>query len=133
MPINIEIAVLCALLAAGTFFVFKPMLSTGGSRSPAATRRSVSAAQQSYRAASLACDALACQAAKDMRGEKFLTGEAPHLPLRDCDRGQCNCHLAFHNDRRSSNKERRNLQPQSDTDGDRRMSNGRRRTDWRLH
>ena len=132
MPISVEIAVLCALLAAGAFYVFKPMFSIAGTRPQATARKNMSTTQQNYRAASLACDALACQAAREMRGQKFLASEAPHLPLRDCDKGQCNCHLAFHNDRRGSNTERRSLQP-SAADDERRASSGRRRTDWRLH
>ena len=131
MSITIEIAVLCALLATGAFYVFRPLLSTGNSRQ-LITPQPVKPGPQPYRAAALACDGNACQAARELRGEKFLANQAPHLPLQTCDKGQCDCHFAFYSDRRSPISERRSLASAADDD-ERRRSNGRRRTDWRLH
>jgi hypothetical protein len=41
-----------------------------------------------------------CSAAYAMRGQRFLDGAAPRLPLADCDAGQCNCRYVHHADRR---------------------------------
>lgn len=42
----------------------------------------------------------ACAAAYAIEGERFLPGEAPQLPLPECDVPVCNCLYVHHNDRR---------------------------------
>ena len=55
------------------------------------------------------CDA-ACSAARELEGKRFLSGEAPSLPLPDCTHASCDCHFLHHKDRRS-NRERRSPLP----------------------
>jgi len=44
-----------------------------------------------------------CEAAKALAGQRFLSGDAPPLPLPDCDRpDDCRCRYRKHGDRRTS-------------------------------
>lgn len=42
-----------------------------------------------------------CQAAKDIRGKRFLSTAAPLLPLKDCDAADCRCSYKRFADRRT--------------------------------
>ena len=60
-----------------------------------------------YHAVSIHCTDSACQAAKDNLGKRYLSAEAPFLPLRDCDRpDQCNCRYKHYDDRRREQRRR---------------------------
>ena len=48
----------------------------------------------------------ACTAAKDLGGKRFLSADAPALPLPDCDAGNCDCRFVHHEDRRHPNDRR---------------------------
>ena len=52
-----------------------------------------------------------CPAVTALQGQRFLTADAPRLPLPDCDQGNCQCTYVHHEDRR-------------DIDGDRRVPRG---------
>ena len=41
-----------------------------------------------------------CDVALALRGQRFLSGEAPTLPLPDCDAIECNCTYGHYDDRR---------------------------------
>ena len=52
----------------------------------------------------------ACQAAKSLKGKRFLCNDAPpHLPLDGCTAVKCRCIYRHHADRRSSDGERRGI------------------------
>jgi len=53
-----------------------------------------------YHAVSIIPGSEACEAVKAREGERFLSREAPRLPLPDCGRTDCRCHYAHHGDRR---------------------------------
>ena len=57
-------------------------------------------------AVSIERDLLPCDAAKELGDKRFLSHEAPDLPLAGCDRDKCGCRYIHHADRRS-NEERR--------------------------
>jgi hypothetical protein len=57
-------------------------------------------------AVSIERDLLPCDAAKALEDKRFLSHEAPELPLAGCDRDKCGCRYIHHSDRRS-NEERR--------------------------
>jgi len=59
-----------------------------------------------YHAVSIKYGPTACNAAKALAGVRFLSTEAPRLPLPECDAGECQCRFAHHPDRRS-NRDRR--------------------------
>ncbi len=71
-------------------------------------RRRAPTRKKSYHAVSIKFDSRACMAAKTMEGQRFLSSEAPRLPLPDCDVTECLCHFAHYKDRRV-NKDRRNV------------------------
>ena len=52
----------------------------------------------------------ACAAAKRLSGQRFLSKEAPSIPLPACDAASCHCRYLHFADRRQ-NGERRNPQP----------------------
>ena len=43
-----------------------------------------------------------CAAATALIGQRFLSREAPPLPLRDCDEADCQCRYRHYDDRRSN-------------------------------
>jgi hypothetical protein len=73
----------------------------------------------------------ACAAARNLRGKRFLSGDAPQLPLPHCPHAACQCGYKHHDDRRQ--KRRRNADrvepPRPWTGTERRQSHGRRVTD----
>ena len=42
----------------------------------------------------------ACDAAMQLHGNRYLSAEAPVLPLSDCDHQACKCRFKHHDDRR---------------------------------
>jgi hypothetical protein len=73
-----------------------------------------------------------CQAAEAAKGRRFLSSEAPILPLRACDAAACTCKYRHYEDRRGSprrSEEARAGGLRSRDGVDRRNSRGRRETD----
>ena len=61
----------------------------------------ISPPQSAWRAVCVVPGASACEAAQTMRNKRFLTREAPRLPLRDCDHlDKCQCKYQHVPDRR---------------------------------
>jgi hypothetical protein len=54
-----------------------------------------------YHAVSIIPGDNACDAVKDCVGVRFLSKEAPRLPVPGCGRNDCTCHYAHHDDRRA--------------------------------
>ena len=46
----------------------------------------------------------ACQPARALKGQRFLSREAPALPLPDCTAAQCTCKFTKWSDRRSDSR-----------------------------
>lgn len=60
-----------------------------------------------YHAVSIKFPMHACDAAKDLEGQRFLASEAPRLPLPGCSRGNsCECRFQHYDDRRSGHDRR---------------------------
>jgi len=57
-------------------------------------------AQQAFHGVSIATGWPSCEAARELEGQRFLSGEAPTLPLPGCDQGTCACAYQRHDDRR---------------------------------
>lgn len=50
---------------------------------------------------------LSCAVAQELRGRRFLSSEAPSLPLKDCsNRANCPCTYRHHEDRRGKQRRR---------------------------
>lgn len=69
---------------------------------PAATAR----LKGDFHAVSIRPGAFACKAARNMEGQRFLSGSAPRIPLPDCDASDCSCRFAHHADRRAGDERR---------------------------
>jgi hypothetical protein len=54
-----------------------------------------------FHAVSIVLGANACDAAKAFAGTRFLSREAPRLPLKECDNPDCSCRYQHHDDRRA--------------------------------
>jgi hypothetical protein len=74
--------------------------------------------------------AKACQAALACKGKRFLSSEAPRLPLKQCDAARCDCRYRHFPDRRG---EPRRAEETGAADkrvhSNRRETRGRRATD----
>jgi hypothetical protein len=90
-------------------------------------------ATNAFHAVSVVPGPQACEAARSLGNKRFLSREAPKLPLRDCDFGQCTCYYAHHADRRKGPRRANEMGVALDgyTDREKRggPKRGRRKTD----
>ena len=89
-------------------------------------------ASQPFHAVSIAPGMRACEAAYRMQEERFLSKEAPPLPLPGCDRSKCTCSYQHHADRRDAPRRDEDLGLRGHgmtPDGDRRKRGDRRVAD----
>jgi hypothetical protein len=56
--------------------------------------------RQPYHAVVIAAPANACAAAQACKGKRYLSTEAPRLPLADCNSRRCECKYRHYDDRR---------------------------------
>jgi len=78
-------------------------------------------------------DSSACDAVRKLAGRRFLSADAPSIPVRQCGMGACQCRYKHHADRRSGPTDRRaalGLTVAGGTLGDP-SRHGRRKSDWR--
>jgi hypothetical protein len=74
----------------------------------------------------------ACEAVKALAGRRFLSKEAPTMPLPGCTASACRCAYKHHNDRRSTRRravDRAGPPTRGPRGDERRHSPGRRSTD----
>ena len=64
---------------------------------------------QTHHAVSIATGPRCCAAARELRGQRFLSREAPPLPLKACDRADCTCRYEHHSDRRKGLRRARDM------------------------
>jgi len=101
-----------------------------------ADRRSSVRAGNPFHAVSVHPAATSCLAAETIRGQRFLSEQAPALPLEACTATSCNCRYVHHVDRRRGNGDRRGVGPAEEGflgfagSLDRRADKGRRASDW---
>lgn len=99
--------------------------------SPATRVRDRKRVSDNYHCVELRCPDGACDAVKRIGAKRFLSGEAPEIPVPGCDAAKCSCRYVHHEDRRSG--DRRNpypslaSSPPASAGGDRRTKRDRRR------
>ncbi|WP_394205067.1 hypothetical protein [Shewanella waksmanii] len=49
----------------------------------------------------------ACKAVQQIQGTRYLSADAPTIPLPNCDSSNCQCHYQHYEDRRQPDSERR--------------------------
>lgn len=90
-------------------------------------------AGNSYHSVTVVAGPRACAAVRVMRNRRFLSREAPVLPLRQCDSAECTCRYEHHDDRRKSPRRAHDLGVSIDGyEGDERRNTpkrGRRKSD----
>jgi len=62
-----------------------------------------------YHAVSIMPGPRCCAAARDLIEQRFLSPQAPPLPLKGCDRATCECRYEHHPDRRKGPRRARDL------------------------
>jgi len=75
----------------------------------ASAQKSASASsrrQKEFAAVSIKTGPRACAAANYLKGKRFLSNQAPALPLSKCDISDCQCKYAYFRDRRSEDDRR---------------------------
>ena len=63
----------------------------------------------SYHAVTIAVGGRCCAAAEGLQENRFLSREAPKLPLANCDRLTCECRYVHHDDRRHGPRRTREM------------------------
>ena len=81
-----------------------------------------------WHAVAIVAPSTACAAARECKGKRYLSSEAPQLPLAQCDAARCHCKYRHFEDRRSAERRRDDAPPVRDG-ANRRSSRGRRATD----
>ncbi|MEZ5571741.1 MAG: hypothetical protein R3E64_06925 [Halioglobus sp.] len=101
-------------------------------------RRAGFGASNPFHAVSILPDQRACLAVESIRLQRFLSEEAPGLPLLNCGAQECGCKYIHHGDRRGGARDRR-LALTDDTDEsefwsqrERRVAVGRRYQDQQI-
>jgi hypothetical protein len=100
---------------------------------PAPVRRALKP-QHPYHAVSILTGPNACEASRRFKGMRFLSQQAPRLPLPTCTSAQCDCRFRHHNDRRAGPRRRSDQGMMSGLfDGNERRRRGGRRAEdqWR--
>jgi hypothetical protein len=84
----------------------------------------------SFHAVSIVPGHQCCAAARQLKKARFLSREAPKVPLKDCDRGgECTCRYEHYQDRRKGSRRARDMGVAIDgwVEEDRREAKGRGR------
>jgi hypothetical protein len=90
-------------------------------------------ANSAHHAVSVVPGPRCCDEVRELRGQRFLSREAPQLPLASCGRTDCSCRYAHYQDRRGNPRRLRDMGVAVDgwIEVDKRTSNkrGRRNSD----
>jgi hypothetical protein len=78
----------------------RPVPSSGGHR------RFSGPPGSDFHAVSICMDPSPCHAVRELAGQRILSGEAPVLPLSDCDQADCSCRFEHYTDRRAEQNRR---------------------------
>jgi hypothetical protein len=83
-----------------------------------------------YHAVGIAPGAASCKAVAEHKGRRYLSAEAPKLPLAACDARSCHCRFVHFEDRRDGDDRRqRTMDARGHAAIDRRRGRGSRATD----
>lgn len=84
-----------------------------------------------WHAVSIVRDRSACAAVCELNGQRWLSIQAPQLPVTGCNSAQCSCHYRHHEDRRVQDRREAGVLISSPppTEGERRSGYTDRRMD----
>lgn len=66
-------------------------------------------AEPKFHAVSVEPGRNSCHSARALKGQRFLSREAPPLPLKNCMNDQCTCSYVHHEDRRAGPRRARDI------------------------
>jgi hypothetical protein len=111
-----QIAILSAVMVFGLLVLLRLRLVRGSSLDNRKwDRRTGFGAPHPFHAVSIEPTPASCPAAASIKAQRFLSEEAPSLPLMKCDASKCECRYVHHADRRSGALDRR-LGPVEESD-----------------
>jgi hypothetical protein len=86
---------------------------------------------QPWHAVTITASSRSCAAAQACKGKRFLSKDAPRLPLAECDATRCECKYRHFADRRGAPRrhEDKGAAPAVRKDSNRRNTRGRRAVD----
>jgi hypothetical protein len=76
---------------------------------PAASGKAILKPVVKHHAVSVEPGRNCCHSARVLKGKRFLSREAPALPLKNCMNEECTCHYAHHEDRRDGPRRARDM------------------------
>jgi hypothetical protein len=84
---------------------------------------------QTFHAVTIQTGRNCCQEARALQGHRFVSREAPALPLKNCSSDDCQCHYQHYDDRRAGPRRARDMGVAMDgwTEADLRAQKGRGR------
>ena len=115
----------------GLAFPAKNKSRNGGDRE----RRTGFGASNPFHAVSIQPTPEGCSAADAIKVQRFLSEDAPGLPLPDCSTSNCSCKYVHYADRRDGARDRRLVQGEASEESElwslseRRLAGGRRQQD----
>jgi hypothetical protein len=80
-----------------------------GSTGPAKPAGPLKKPVQTYHAVSVEPGRNCCHSARVLKGQRFLSREAPQLPLKNCANAECTCYYTHHDDRRGGPRRARDM------------------------
>src|SRR5579862_3975309 len=99
----------------------RPTSKISDARTPRPVESSKPVKKQAWHAVSIVRGRQACGAVAELSGRKWLSAEAPQLPIKGCDAKQCDCRYRHYDDRRSADRRETNgLVSAPPKDGERR-------------
>jgi hypothetical protein len=104
---------------------------TGDDRTPPGPDRLKRAKRHAWHAVMVLASPSACCAAQACKGQRFLSCEAPKLPMTACDAARCECRYRHFEDRRGKPRraDEKGAGLRARVPVNRRASRGRRATD----
>jgi hypothetical protein len=115
--------------------LFKRAKSLFGRESSEPTQAAPRKAPNKFHSVTIAPGPRACAEARALQGQRFLSRDAPQLPLRNCGSTQCECHYEHYDDRRKGGRRLHDLGVSIDGyEGDehrQKSKRGRRQSDAR--
>jgi hypothetical protein len=110
------VAILVLFLAALTVYFKSKSAGKNTTKTPTAGRIAKPGAKKSalahdggtgYPGVAIKLCTNACGAARELQNSRYLSGEAPKLPLPNCSKSDCACKYAHFSDRRDIHEDRR--------------------------
>ena len=115
----------------GAFKGVRVLIETKADAEPGAPAKARRGPVQPWHAVTIAAPPSACAAARACKGKRFLSKDAPWLPLAECDATRCPCKYRHFADRRGPPRrhDEKGAAPTVKKEGNRRSTRGRRAVD----